>query len=399
MAKAIVAATADERQAIYRFRYQVYIEEMQKQFKADHQTKTLTDELDETATLLYMVQETQGQADQIIATVRLNSLATCSLGEPLEQILAIPQFETAFSRAQMSFSSRLMVAPAWRNSMTVGAIVLEAYRLLRQQQMQFVFLHAAPWLLPFYRNLGYRRYAHHFLDPDVGLQIPQVLVLEDLKHLQAVRSPLYRVGRQLNSSPLAANWFRQICDQGNSQRDSQDNSQRNGQVNSWGDNALGQLHSLAQSQASLSALFPGLNQDTMQQLLQSTTLYSISAGEPIVRIGDVANALYVILGGEVSYSNSQTQTVSTLTAQQTFGETNLFNQMPSLEQAVALTDATLLIVPYSALTKLVKTIPELMCRILLNASRSICDRYVPTFNTYDQAYTQTYTKSYTQDVA
>jgi predicted GNAT family N-acyltransferase len=382
MAKAIVAATAAERQAIYRFRYQVYVEEMQKQLQfADHQAKTLTDELDETATLLYIVQETQEEPDQIIATVRLNSLDTCRLGESLEQILAISQFETAFSRSQMSFSSRLMVAPAWRNSMTVGAIVLDAYRCLRQQQMQFVFLHAAPWLLPFYRNLGYRCYARHFLDPDVGLQIPQVLVLEDLKRLQAVRSPLYRVGRQLPSSPLAADWFQQFCDQ--DQCDSRD----------------AKTVTPSKAEAELSTLFPGLNAETQQQLLQSTILYSIAAGEPIVRIGDVVNALYMIVAGQVSYSHPQTQTNSVLTAQQTFGETNLFNQTPSLEQATALTDTTLLILPYSALAKLIKTIPELMCRILLSASRSVCDRYVPAFTAYTQSYTQSALETYTQDVA
>ena len=61
MAKVIVAETQAERQEIYRFRYQVYVEEMQKRPScANHQTKTITDKLDKIATLLYVMQNERG---------------------------------------------------------------------------------------------------------------------------------------------------------------------------------------------------------------------------------------------------------------------------------------------------------------------------------------------------
>ena len=351
MAKVIVAETQAERQEIYRFRYQVYVEEMQKRPScANHQTKTITDELDKTATLLYVMQN-----EQIIATLRRNRLDNSVLSESLEQNLAIPQFAAAFSRSALSLSSRLMVAPAWRNSLAVGSLVLEAYRIAREQQVQFDFLHAAPWLLPFYRNLGYRPYVPHFLDPDVGLQIPQALVLEDLEYLQAVRSPFTRLARQAANQSMAPDWFQQHYP------------------------APPELASLPIS------ILPGLGAETLKQLSQATAVYAIPAGETILRFGDVANAMFAILAGEVEVSRlsyqirEQNYLVSTLTADQTFGETNLFSPSPSLEQAVALTDANLLILPKPALAKLTKTMPDVMCQLLLSASRSICDRYLTLF--------------------
>ena len=354
MPKVIIAETQAERDAIYRFRYQVYVEEMQKRPNyADHQAKTLSDPLDETATLFYVMQQ-----GQIIATLRRNWLNDCELEPLLEQQLAIPQFAAAFSRSALSYSSRLMVAPAWRNSLAIGSIILAAYRIAREQQIQFDFLHTAPWLLPFYRALGYRHYLPHFLDRNVGVQIPQLLVLEDVDHLQVLRSPLYRLASQQHNRAFAQNWF-QHC---------------------YGDRT--QLGS-PEPQIAASPLFRGLSSESIMQFSQATAVYKVRAGETILQFGDVANALFTVLSGEVALSYGSDRSAATLSAHQTFGETNLFHPNPSQEQAVALTETDLLIFPKPALTKLVKTAPELVCHILLQASRSVCNRYIPTFNLSD----------------
>jgi predicted GNAT family N-acyltransferase len=200
-----VATTPEEKQAIYQFRYNIYIEEMRKCLQyANHTEKTLEDKLDKTAMLLYIKFE-----DEIIATVRKNLLSSSSLPENLSQVFAIHQFTAAFSTQTLSFSSRLMVAPRWRNSSILGMIVMEFYRDARARNLQFDFSHAAPWLIPFYENLGYRRYIDNFLDEDAGLQIPMVLLMEDVEHLRAVRSPFYRVARKAGNAPTAKDWFNQ----------------------------------------------------------------------------------------------------------------------------------------------------------------------------------------------
>lgn len=365
MLKVISATTPEEKQRIYRFRYQVYVEEMRKQPKsANHRDKLLTDELDETATLLYIA-----QGDEIIATLQRSFLDSSSLPTRLYQHLGIAQFAAAFPKSALSVSTRLMVAPSYRNSTTAGAIILAAYQDARDRGVQFDFLHAAAWLIPFYTNLGYRRYTDHFLDPDVGLQVPQVLVLEDVEHLRNVRSPFYRKTRRYSNSFIAADWFQQIFPQPQSLDLAQVATGIEQVEPNSGQNIFRSM-----------PVFQGLSDVDLQQLLQSSAVHKVKSGETIMRIGDVTNAMFLILSGvvEVRHLLPQSTCSSTQISDcQTFGEANLFHQTLSSEQAVALTDSTLLILPKPAIAKLMKTMPEAMCRILFSASQSICARYVP----------------------
>ena len=65
------AKTDEERERIFRFRYQIYVTEMGKQPKdADHHAQTLRDELDNAETdLLYATSE-----GEIVGTLRRNTL-------------------------------------------------------------------------------------------------------------------------------------------------------------------------------------------------------------------------------------------------------------------------------------------------------------------------------------
>ncbi len=359
MTQITVATSPEEKQAIYRFRYQVYVEEMKKQPKdADHQARTIEDELDETALLRYIT-----DGDQIIATLRHNYLNVTSIPAYLSQRLKLEPFSQAFGEGAVSVSSRLMIAPEYRNSSIVGALVLEAYRDSLERGIQFDFLCSAPWLLPFYTNMGYRRYTNHFLDSEVGLQVPQVLVLEDVEHLKSMRSPFYRVARHYTCSVFARNWFDHTFQPLQQSRQLQPDQLR------WDSNP-----------PELKTVFQGLEPEKLKQLLQATTIHKVRAGETIVQVGDAANAMFLILSGNVEIShrvNGTTRTVTSLSAAQTFGETNLFQQSISPEQAVALTDTELLIFPKPAIAKLTKVMPSFMCQLLFQASHAICSRYVP----------------------
>lgn len=353
MTKVLVATTPEEKQAIYRFRYQVYVEEMKKQPKdANHQERTIKDELDATAQLLYIA-----DGEKIVATLRRNFLNMSFIPARLSQRLKLSQFTTTFGEGAVTVSSRLMIAPEYRNSSIISVLVLDSYRDSLERGNQFDLLCSAPWLLPFYANMGYRRYTDHFLDPEVGLQVPQVLVLEDVEHLKSVRSPFYRVARHYSCSPFASNWFDATFPQfpsGQAQLDS--------------------------SNLVLNTLFQGLEPEKMRQFLQATTIHPIQADETIVQIGDAANAMFLILSGSVEISHLVNETVCTvahLNATQTFGETNLFQQSLSPERAIALTDTELLIVPKPAIAKLTKVMPGFMCQLLFQASHAICSRYVP----------------------
>lgn len=371
MTQVLVANTAEERQMIYQFRYQVYVEEMGKNPRyADHSQKQLKDKLDDIATLLYLKID-----GEIAATLRHNPLHFSSLPEALQHALALDRFTARFADAALSFSSRFMIAPQWRNSLAAGAIVTEIYKIARDHGTQFDFSHASPWLVPFYENLGYRRYMDNFLDQDAGLQVPMVLLLEDIEHLRAVRSPFYRSARKLTNQNLTREWFTQAFPNHiaffNTCQHSIDEVWE-----FW-------LNQLQQSPNRDVPLFQNLTEDNIKKLLKLGAFHSVKAGESILQLGDVTNSIFLVLSGVVQRSTltSSACTLTTLTPYQVFGEATLFTQYPSAERVVALTDTDLLILPKQAILRAMHTIPEAICQFFLQASRSLCEKYIPRIST------------------
>ena len=197
-----VAQTDAERNAIYEFRYQVYIEELGKPYShADHERKRLTDPLDEKATLLYSAKE-----GKIVGTVRIN------WGE---DVTAFKVFAKAFNLAifrcfpadSLSFCSRLMVHKDHRFSAVAGALSIAAYQLGRERGCQFNFAHCAPRLVRLFERMGFRQYKERFNDSEVGEQAPLVLVVEDIEHLRATGSPFLAQALALPNNNRTSLWF------------------------------------------------------------------------------------------------------------------------------------------------------------------------------------------------
>lgn len=368
MSQVLVATTPEERHAIYQFRYNVYVEEMGKNPRyANHTERILKDVLDDTATLLYLIMD-----GKIAATVRRNLLHISSLPAPLSSALAIDRFAAKFSKASLCFDSRFMIAPEWRNSFAAGLIVAEVYKLGREQGLQFDFSHASPWLVPFYENLGFRRYTNNFLDEDAGLQIPMVMLFEDVDHLHLVHSPFYRLARHMTHSVTARDWFMQAFPQ----QMQFFNPYQHSLEEVW-EFWLKKRRSHPDQSV---AIFADLAEENIKKLLRHGAFHPVRAGETILRLGDINNSVFVVLSGTVQRSSltHPTSATTTLEPYQIFGEATLFTELPSPEQVTALTDTELLVLPRPSMMRAIKTMPEAICQLFLYASRSVCERYVPT---------------------
>lgn len=187
-----VAEKDEERLAIYRFRYEIYIEEMGKPYKnADHVNRLLTDELDDLATLLYF--ENEGE---IHGTVRINwgkdDVAFAAFDNPN---FRLSRFDRFASKA-FSFNSRFMVSPQFRNSRLGLDLARRSYWLGLQHRVLFNFINCNPGLVEFFERLGFKKYESTFLDEMVGDQTPMVLFLEDVDHLRHVKSPFLERTRE-----------------------------------------------------------------------------------------------------------------------------------------------------------------------------------------------------------
>ena len=197
-----VAQTEAERNAIYEFRYQVYIEEMGKPYShADHKHKQLSDPLDENASLLYSARN-----GKMVGTLRINWGEDSTAYSAFAQSCNLARFH-CFPSESLSFCSRLMVREDHRSSALAAALSSAAYKAGRLRGVQFNFAHCAPRLVKLFERMGFRQYKRHFQDSEVGEQIPLVLVVEDIEHLKAVRSPFVSQALELPHSNLTTRWF------------------------------------------------------------------------------------------------------------------------------------------------------------------------------------------------
>lgn len=180
-----IAQTEAERQAIYRFRYQIYIQELGKQLeKADHQQQILCEPIDENSTLFFV--EEQGE---IIATCRVAFGCDTAIPDDWKERFELAAFDV-YPCESFAFLSRLMVARRFRGLPLTNDLLRAAYALARAKHIRFAFAHCRPPLVSLYRNMGWRIYRESFEDSEVGIQMPMVLVLEDENHLRSVNSML-----------------------------------------------------------------------------------------------------------------------------------------------------------------------------------------------------------------
>jgi predicted GNAT family N-acyltransferase len=197
-----VAKTDEEKERIFQLRYQIYIEEMGKSNKnADHDKKIIKDLLDDWGTLFYIEKKRQ-----MVATIRINSSSDGKFSEEFMDIYKVEHFIKA-EPIKYSFSSRLMVHKDRRNSKVTSCILNNSYKFFRDNKIRFNFLNCSSSLLQLYQNLGCRRYAENFIDSDVGLRTPLVLLTEDIVHLRNVRSIYYKIAKKYENNFEDGPWF------------------------------------------------------------------------------------------------------------------------------------------------------------------------------------------------
>jgi len=190
-----LATTAAEREAVYRFRYQVYVREMgRREPNACHATGRLTDDLDRAATVLRAIDAPSGS---LLGTLRTNFLRNADVGH-YESLYRLDQLSAA-DRQCSSVTTRLMVAAAHRGGPIGLHLAIAVYGIGLEHDIDYDYIDCNPPLVPFFTRLGYRwlRMIEH---PQYGTVSLMRLDLKDEAHLTDVRSPFLRALRDHRAS-------------------------------------------------------------------------------------------------------------------------------------------------------------------------------------------------------
>jgi hypothetical protein len=356
------AQTEQERLAVYRLRYRVYVEELKLvPGCADHDRRLLAEPIDAYAHNFYAA------ADGEVAGALRGILRKEG---PLEheELYDLDRFEPFYPDA-VSMTTKLVVSPGRRAGTILKLLVLEAYRAGRRAGAQFDFLDCWPHLISLYEHLGYRRYKSNVSHPEAGYMTPMVLVMEDVGHLRRVGSPLAEAAESLGNSPEAAGLF--------AARFPEFAAAAPRRLLSPGDLWALLSEKLSGRPAEAVPLFRGLSREEIQTVLAAGNLVNCRKGDRIIAQGEARQEFYTLLtgGAEVSLDvQGRRRSLKTMRAGDTFGEMASLAGCCRTADVFALDDCEVLVHDAGRLAALEQRDPGLAAKLYRNLAGMLAFR-------------------------
>jgi CRP-like cAMP-binding protein len=364
-----VASTAREREAVYRFRYKVYIEELHYNYEADHERKWLKqpeDELPET-TLLYT-----GSAEEVTSSVRVRAWAPGQVPLDVFQAISLERFP-GVERLNVAHIGRLMIRRTLRGKLVLPSLLAGGYEfLVGQRGADLAFLDCVPGIVRHYRQLGARPYGGRVIDLGYSPGIPLVIVLSDHDHLKrsgSVVAPLVKKyfgpGKR---APLDLAPLRHLFESDTVP------------VEFDAEKVWAALQDrLLASDARAATFVDALPEPVLRRLAASGYLLHLEAGHLVTREGIGQREMFVILEGACEVEAAGRR-VALLEQGDLFGEIAFFSEAGERTATVrALTPCRLLVLRQKFLEELAAGDPEAAYRILVNVSRIMAERLAASF--------------------
>ena len=368
-----IAETEGEKEEIYRLRYQLYIEEMSggsRHTEADVATRELRDESDKHAIQFY---GRQGGQMMICARTNIRGVHPLECEEQLE----MRNFGAAFPN-RVTLSSRLALHPKLQGSFMLKRLVCRMYQFFCVQKISFDFIDCHPRLLPMYSRLGYRLYKPGFRHPKYTYVIPMVLVLDDLEHLEEVRSPFASIARHfphstkgrelllskypaaedtLLSSDLGAKAFWELLR-----------------------SRLLEKRGPAERPGFFPGLFMGMSAEDINLLATLGHIVRVQPPDSIVSIGESGREVFVIIDGSFQVLASTGPGMHDKTIIKMLGPGDVFGEMAFLTEGIrcasvaAAEESTVLVLHAKALDRLSTVSPKVAVQFFRNLARILAIR-------------------------
>lgn len=183
-----LAKTREELDAIYRFRYTIYFDELGREIGGvDHERKMVTDADDEKESSYHLY---IGALDALVGTVRVQVWEPGQVPESDYKISSMDMFP-GIDRMTVGEMGRFMIRRTQRGKLILPSMARGVYEfLVSKKNLDLAFLYCRPGLVNPYRRLGARPYGGRLVDLPEGLEIPLVMVASDYQYFKAMKSPL-----------------------------------------------------------------------------------------------------------------------------------------------------------------------------------------------------------------
>jgi len=361
------AGTDELKNAIYRLRYEIYIDELKKFRDIANNEQQLFSEPEDTQSRMIYASEN----NKVIATSR------CTLGSdnPLPPRMidqySLNLFLNELPQAAIAIIEHTLIARDFRSIDLFFTLYANWMHLCNELRVQLVFTSCNPQMLNWFQGLGFRTYSKTNVHQQRGdFLIPLVLVVEDIHFLQHIHSPLLEFLHDFENDNHIPNCLDKIIAEGSAVKSYELTSP----TRYWGEvyNSLNKVAGLH------IAAFDDFNAGEMAACLAKSNIITCQAGDHLVVKNSKSENLFVVLEGTLEVRDGDT-VIAVFTPGDVFGEMAFLLKQARSKDIYAVTNGTkVLSLNETMLQQLIRTEPAIAAKLLMNIAKMLCLRILKT---------------------
>lgn len=358
-----IVETAAERDAVYRLRYDVYVEEMGRyQTVADHARRMLYEDVDEQSRISFARLD-----GEMVATARITWGGDAPIPQRMIDQYQLAPFLSEVPQTAIAVGERAMVRPHLRGTDILLRMMGNGMRFANEHRIQLVFGDCEPHLLNLYLGLGQRTYAKTNVNSaEAGYLIPIVLVIEDVEYFRQLNSPLLPYLHDFGADARVPACIERALADGSAVRS---------RLHETSASYWSEVHSaLSELESQRISALDGFTEDEAARCLEKSTIIDCRAGDRVLKKGGVARNLFVVLDGTLEVRDDD-GVHAVLGTGDVFGEMAFLLERPRTRDVYAASDtARILSLSEANLKQLTETDPAIAAHLLLNISKMLCLR-------------------------
>jgi hypothetical protein len=342
-----VATTPEEREAVFRFRYRVYVEELGRyRAIADHRRRRLADAEDDHSWVVYALVD-----GDVVGTTRVTWGGDSFSERQVEQYQLAP-FLAEIPAERMAVGERTMISPHLRGADLFPVLTQPCEALTMAHDVRVVFGACEPHLLSLYAEYQRPYGTRNINSPEAGFLVPLI------------------------SFPQGPDALRELGSPGRLPRCVQAVLAGTGTVESpghLGDEAYGALVVEALTRL-VPSVFDGMGAAELAACLRRSNVITCRTGDRLLKAGGSARNAFVVLDGRLTVSRCG-DVVGTVGPGEVVGEMAYLLQQPRGFDVDVVTDGTrVLSLSERTLARLPDTDPTAAAKLVSNISRQLCRR-------------------------
>jgi GNAT superfamily N-acetyltransferase len=362
--RARAATTLEEREAIYRFRWSVYVEELGRKLGVgDPDRRWVHDAEDDRpyTTLLYT-----GSLEEMTGTMRVRHWAPGEV-PPADRRTFSMQLFGGLDELSVCELGRFMIKPDARNRLVFVSLCREAYEVAAARGLDLAFANCVPRLVALYVKLGFHPYPGSPISTPDGVEVPLVMVPSDEEHFERVgsffASLVSRYYGPDRRPPLGTDRYRDLLDRG-------DLPYLTDPEAVW-ERVQRHLETSGRH-----GLLEALEPETVRKLATSGSLLTVPAGELLTEKGLSQQEMFLVVEGLFEAVDGDRR-IGLVGEGEVAGEMAFFGTSGRRSASVrAVSDGRVLVLSRPFLDQLRATDPVCAADLLFHVARVLADRAV-----------------------